>query len=137
MRFKLILSFLLLSTCFVASGQGKHAGNIAVTEKGLIKISIMYPYAEGKTFDMKYYEAKHMPMVASFLGSNLVRYTIEKGLSSGIPNQPLPFMAVGTFYVKNLSEYQAALAPHRDAIRADFANYTNVMPVILVSEIVK
>ena len=137
MMFRLILSFLLLSTCFVASGQEKQAGNITVTEKGLIKISIMYPYAEGKTFNMEYYEAKHMPMVASFLGSNLVKYTIEKGLSSGIPNQPLPFIAIGTFYVKDLAKYQAAVAPHKDAIRADFANYTSVMPVILVSEIVK
>ncbi|GAA0559216.1 EthD family reductase [Chitinophaga japonensis] len=97
----------------------------------------MYPYAGGKTFNMEYYETKHMPMVAGFLGSNLVKYTIEKGLSSGIPNQPLSFMAIGTFYVKSLSEYQAAIAPNRDAIRADFVNYTNVAPVILVSEVVK
>ncbi|WP_343703239.1 EthD family reductase [Chitinophaga sp.] len=131
MKWKLILSFLLLTTCFVASGQEKPA------EKGLIKISVMYPYAEGKTFNMAYYEAKHMPMVAGFLGSNLVKYTIEKGLSSGIPDQPLPFMAIGTFYVKSLREYQAAIAPNREAIRADFAKYTDVAPVILVSEVVK
>ena len=142
MKFKLILSLLLLTTCFVAFSQEKRSENsqkhdITVTEKGLIKISVMYPYAEGKTFNMEYYETKHMPMVASFLGSNLVKYTIEKGLSSGIPNQPLPFMAIGTFYVKSLSEYQAAIAPNRDAIRADFVNYTNVIPVILVSEVVK
>jgi|ERR1044072_8216702 uncharacterized protein (TIGR02118 family) len=134
MKFKLILSFLLLTTCFVAFSQEKHFGE---PEKGLIKISVMYPYAEGKTFNMEYYETKHMPMVAGYLGSNLVKYTIEKGLSSGIPNQPLPFMAIGTFYVKSLSEYQAAIAPNRDAIRADFVNYTNVAPVILVSEVVK
>ena len=142
MKFKLILLFLLLNICFMAFSQGKQSEKsqkqeITVTEKGLIKISIMYPYAEGKTFNMEYYETKHMPMVAGFLGSNLVKYTIEKGLSSGIPNQPLPFMAIGTFYVKSLSEYQAAIAPNRDAIRADFVNYTNVSPVILVSEVVK
>jgi len=134
MKFKLILSFLLLTTCFVAFSQEKQSGE---SEKGLIKISVMYPYAEGKTFNMEYYETKHMPMVAGYLGSNLVKYTIEKGLSSGIPNQPLPFMAIGIFYVKSLSEYQAAIAPNRDAIRADFVNYTNVAPVILVSEVVK
>lgn len=142
MKFKLILSFLLLTTCFVAFSQEKRSGtspknDITVTEKGLIKISVMYPYAEGKTFNMEYYETRHMPMVAGFLGLNLVKYTIEKGISSGIPNQPLPFMAIGTFYVKSLSEYQAAIAPNRDAIRADFVNYTNVIPVILVSEVVK
>lgn len=142
MKFKLILSFFLLTTCFVSFSQEKRSGksqkhNITVTEKGLIKISIMYPYAEGKTFNMEYYETRHMPMVAGFSGSNLVKYTIEKGLSSGVPNQPLPFMAIGTFYVKSLSEYQAAIAPNRDVIRADFINYTNVVPVILVSEVVK
>jgi uncharacterized protein (TIGR02118 family) len=142
MKLKLILSFLLLTTCVAAFSHEKRAvkspkHNIVVPEKGLIKISVMYPYAEGKTFNMEYYETKHMPMVAGYLGSNLVKYTIEKGLSSGIPNQPLPFMAIGTFYVKSLEEYQAAIAPNRDAIRADFVNYTNVIPVILVSEVVK
>ncbi len=97
----------------------------------------MYPFAEGKTFNMEYYETKHMPMVAGLLGSNLVKYTIEKGLASGIPNQPLPYMAIGTFYVKSLNEYQSAIGPNRDTIRADFANYTNIAPVILVSEVVK
>ncbi|WP_432711693.1 EthD family reductase [Pedobacter sp.] len=131
MKIKLILSFLLLTTYFMVFSQEKQA------EKGLIKVSVMYPYAEGKTFNMEYYETKHMPMVAGYLGTNLVKYTIEKGLSSGIPNQPLPFVAIGTFYVKSLNEYQAAVTPNRDTIRADFKNYTDVIPVILVSEVIK
>lgn len=135
MKLKLIVSLFLLAICFTAFSQEKQ--NMAGAEKGLIKISVMYPYAEGNTFNMEYYETRHMPMVAKFLGSNLVKYTIEKGLASGIPNQPLPFMAIGTFYVKSLSDYQAAIAPNRDGIRADFPNYTNITPVILVSEVVK
>lgn len=131
------LLFLLLTASVVALGQNKQASQANVSEKGLIKVSIMYPYAEGKTFNMEYYETKHMPMVAGFLGSNLVKYTIEKGVASGIPNQPLPYMAIGVFYVKSLEEYQAAIGPNRDAIRADFVNYTNVAPVILVSEVIR
>jgi uncharacterized protein (TIGR02118 family) len=142
MKFRLLLSFVLLTACIAAFGQEKQSRkakkhNSAVAEKGLIKVSIMYPFAEGKTFNMEYYETKHMPMVAGFLGSNLVKYTIEKGLASGIPNQPLPYTAIGTFYIKSLSDYQAAIAPNRDAIRADFVNYTSVAPVILVSEVVR
>jgi uncharacterized protein (TIGR02118 family) len=142
MKFRLIVSFLLLTSNFAVFSQEKQSGKFskpdsAVAEKGLIKISIMYPFAEGKTFNMAYYETKHMPMVAGFLGSNLVKYTIEKGLASGIPNQPLPYMAIGTFYIKSLADYQAAIAPNRDAIRADFANFTNIVPVILVSEVVR
>jgi uncharacterized protein (TIGR02118 family) len=135
MKLRLILSLLLLTTAFTVFSQEKQ--NVTVVEKGLIKVSVMYPYAEGKTFNMEYYELKHMPMVARFLGSNLVKYTIEKGIASGIPNQPLPFMAIGTFYIKSLSDYQAAIAPNRDAIRADFSNYTDISPVILVSEVIK
>jgi uncharacterized protein (TIGR02118 family) len=127
MKLKLLFSFLLLLSCFDGNAQ----------EKGLIKISVMYPYSEGKTFNMDYYSTKHMPMVAGYLGENLVKYTIEKGLASGLPNTALPYMAIGTFYVKSLSDYQAAIAPNRDAIRADFANYTNVAPVILISEVVR
>ena len=141
MKFTVTLSLILLIIGATAFGQGTSSitetKNMAVNEKGLLKISIMYPFAEGKTFNMEYYETRHMPMVAKFLGSNLVKYTIEKGLASGIPNQPLPYMAIGTFYVKSLEEYQVAIGPNRDAIRADFVNYTNVVPVILVSEVVR
>jgi uncharacterized protein (TIGR02118 family) len=142
MKFRHILSLLLLTASFAAFAQEKQSpksknDKSTVAEKGLIKVSVMYPFAEGKTFNMEYYETKHMPMVAKFLGSNLVKYTIEKGITSGIPNQPLPYMAIGIFYVKSLADYQAAIAPNRDAIIADFANYTNVAPVILVSEVVR
>jgi uncharacterized protein (TIGR02118 family) len=142
MKFRLIISILLLTGFFAAFGQEKQSrkakkNNSPVVEKGLIKVSVMYPFAEGKTFNMEYYETKHMPMVAGLLGSNLVKYTIEKGVGNGIPNQPLPYLAVGTFYVKSLSDYQAAIGPNRDAIRADFPNYTNTVPVILVSEVVR
>jgi uncharacterized protein (TIGR02118 family) len=136
MKLTFILSILLLTTTLTTIAQ-ENMPTTTTAEKGLIKISIMYPFAEGKTFNMDYYETKHMPMVAKFIGSNLVKYTIEKGLASGIPNQPLPYMAIGIFYVKSLEEYQAAIGPNRDAIRADFANYTNIAPVILVSKVVK
>src|SRR5687767_10986471 len=107
MKCRITVSLFLLIVCLAAFGQEKQSRKAknhdsAVAEKGLIKISIMYPFAEGKTFNMEYYETKHMPMVAGFLGSNLLRYTIEKGLASGMPNQLLPYMAIGTFYVKSL-----------------------------------
>ncbi|GAB4036853.1 EthD family reductase [Spirosoma gilvum] len=141
MKSKLVLVVLALGLCFSTLAQQKQApkseNKADVIEKGLIKVSVMYPYAEGKTFDMDYYEKSHMPFVAGLLGSNLVRYTIEKGVSNGIPNSPLPFMAIGSFYVKSLSDYQAAIAPNREAIRTDFPKYTNISPTILISEVVR
>lgn len=142
MKLKVTASLLLLSMCFASFGNDNLTREekkepVTVEEKGLIKVSIMYPFAEGKKFDMAYYESKHMPMVAGYLGSNLVKYTIEKGLASGLPNTPLPYFAIGTFYVKSLSDYQSAVGPNRDAIRADFPNYTDVNPVIFISEVIR
>lgn len=141
MKFKHLLTALVLTTSLTAFSQNKQSRKIKniteTVEKGLIKVSIMYPFEEGKAFDMEYYETNHMPMVAGFLGSNLVKYTIEKGIASGIPNSPLPYMAIGIFYVKDFGAYQAAIGPNIDSIRADIPNYTTISPVILVSEIVK
>jgi uncharacterized protein (TIGR02118 family) len=141
MKRKLVLVVLALGLCFTTFAQQKQTpksdDKANSVEKGVIKVSILYPYAEGKTFDMDYYEKSHMPFVAGLLGSNLIRYTIEKGISNGVPNSPLPFMAIGSFYVKSLADYQAAIAPNRDAIRADFPKYTNITPTILISEVVK
>lgn len=95
----------------------------------------MYAYAEGKTFDMKYYEAKHMPMVASWLGTNLVKYTIEKGLPNG--DKPSTYMAIGSFYIKDKAAYQNALSPHYDVLRKDIPKYNNISPVFWEAEIVK
>jgi len=135
--FSLCVIFIAAITSAAAQDHDSPTPSAPSSEKGLIKITIMYPFIDSTFFDMDYYETKHMPMVAGFLGSNLVKYTIEKGVASGIPNQPLPYVAIGTFYVKSLKEYQEAIAPNRDKIRADFVNYTNVAPAILVSEVVR
>lgn len=46
-------------------------------------------------------------------------------------------MAIGIFYVRSLIDYQSAIAPNREAIRSDIPNYTNLRPVILVSEVIR
>jgi uncharacterized protein (TIGR02118 family) len=142
MKLKIIISvFLMISSQVAFSQEGQPEKNKAkergALEQSVIKVTIMYPFLEGKKFDLEYYKSKHMPMVAAILGSNLLKYTIEKGIGNGIPDSPLPFVAIGTFYVKDLGQYQKAIQPKRAAIRADFANYTDINPVIFISELVK
>jgi len=50
-------------------------------KKGTIKVSILYPDGEGKTFDMDYYCNKHVPMVAELLGDAVIGATVEKGIA--------------------------------------------------------
>lgn len=103
----------------------------------LFKITILYPNGEGKTFDMDYYESKHMPMVAGLLGKNLQFYEIDRGISGRTPTDKVPYLAVGYFYVKDVAEYNKAIGQHREEIIGDFKNYTNIQPIIQVSEVRK
>jgi uncharacterized protein (TIGR02118 family) len=102
---------------------------------GVYKVSVLYPAGEGKTFDMKYYEEKHMPMVASYLGANLLSCEINKGVSGRTATDQAPFMAIGSFHVKDIDAYHKAIADHINEIVADFQKYTNVQPTVQISKI--
>ena len=109
--------------------------NASIPEAGMYKVVILYPNGEDKTFDMDYYEKKHMPMVAGFLGDNLKFYEIDKGISGRTPADKAPYAAIGYFYVYDVEKYSKAIAQNRDAVVADFKNYTNIQPVVQINEI--
>lgn len=133
MKTKTILLLLFLGLSFGSlQAQTKDASQI---KKGMIKVTILYPNGEGKTFDMDYYTKNHMPMVAKLL--NLKAYSIDKGIAGGAPNAQAPYLAIGYLYFDKLSDYQSAIPQHIDEIRADFPKYTNVTPVIQISEVVQ
>ncbi len=102
---------------------------------GMFKVTILYPDGENKTFDMDYYEKKHMPMMAGFLGNNLEFYEIDKGIAGRTANDKAPFVAVGYFFIADVAEYNKAIAQNRDVIVGDIQHYTNIQPVIQISEI--
>ncbi|MBI1227531.1 MAG: EthD family reductase [Bacteroidetes bacterium] len=128
--FLLIFAFIGFTSC-----KTSQLKNAPIPEAGMYKVAIFYPNGEDKTFDMDYYEKKHMPMVASFLGENLKFYEIDKGISGRTPEDKASFVAIGYFYVQNVAEYGKAIAQNRDAIVNDFKNYTNIQPVIQINEI--
>lgn len=101
----------------------------------MFKVVILYPNGEDKTFDIDYYEKKHKPMVAGLLGQNLEFYEIDNGISGRTVNDEAPFVAIGYFYIKDIAEYNKAIAQNRDIIINDFKNYTNIQPIIQINEI--
>ena len=101
----------------------------------MFKVAILYSNGEGKTFDMDYYENKHMPMVAGFLNENLKFYEIDKGIAGRTPNDKVPYLAIGYFYIKDVAEYNIAIGQNIDTIISDFKNYTNIQPIIQISEV--
>lgn len=74
-------------------------------------------------------------MVAGFLGKNLKFYEINKGIAGRTPTDKVPFVAIGYFYCYDVTEYNKAIAQNIDTIINDIKNYTNIQPIIQISEI--
>ncbi|MCM8568598.1 EthD family reductase [Gramella jeungdoensis] len=104
-------------------------------KKGMIKVSVLYPNGEGKTFDMDYYCNKHVPMVGKLLGDSVKAATVEKGLTGGGPESPALFAAMGNLYFDSMEEFGNSFGPNADKIMADLPNFTNIEPSVQVSEV--
>ncbi|HEY6976706.1 MAG TPA: EthD family reductase [Chitinophagaceae bacterium] len=106
-------------------------------KKGMIKVTILYPNGDGKTFDMNYYTEKHMPLVASLLGDSLKLIKIDKGIANGRSDAPVPFLAIGYLYFDRLSAYQNSFGPNATKIRDDIPHFTNIQPIVQISEVLQ
>jgi uncharacterized protein (TIGR02118 family) len=102
----------------------------------MIKVSVMYPNTPGARFDHGYYRDKHMPMCQELFGSACKRYTVDKGIAGGAPNLPATYVAMCHFFFDSVPEFQAAFAPHAKAILEDVPKYTDLSPVIQISDVV-
>jgi uncharacterized protein (TIGR02118 family) len=129
------ISFLLIAFALLLGFRQTDPASDSKIKKGMIKVAILYPNGEGKTFDMDYYSTKHMPMAASLFGDSLKAMSIDKGLANGTPGEPVPYLAIGYFYFENMQSCRNLLAAHAPKLRPDIQNYTNIKPVILISEV--
>jgi uncharacterized protein (TIGR02118 family) len=103
----------------------------------MIKMSVYYPADGGSRFDHDYYRASHMPLIQERLGDACLRYEIDKGLGGREPGSAPAFVAACHIYAPTLEAFQAAFGPHRAEVAADVANYTDITPIVQISEIVE
>ncbi|MEX0287983.1 MAG: EthD family reductase [Flavobacteriaceae bacterium] len=136
MKIKFILLALVAVTLFVG-WQPSSSKTTSKIKKGMIKVAIMYPNEEGKTFNMDYYTKKHMPMCATLFGDSLQLLQIDKGIAGRTPDEPIPYIAIGYFYFNKLSEYQSVFGPNAEQIVGDIPNYTDIQPVVQISEVME
>jgi uncharacterized protein (TIGR02118 family) len=101
----------------------------------MIKVSVLYPAGGTAKFDMDYYCKSHIPMVQEKLGAACKSVAVEQGLAGAAAGAPPAFVAMGHLYFDSVAEFQAAFSQHAEAIMGDIPNYTNVQPVIQISEV--
>jgi len=102
----------------------------------MIKISVMYPDMAGTRFDHEYYRDKHMPLVQRLLGESCSYYTIDRGRSGSEPGSTPTYVAMCHIFSRSIDIYAAGMQRSGEDIFADIPEYTDIDPVIQISDVV-
>jgi uncharacterized protein (TIGR02118 family) len=101
----------------------------------MIKVSVLYPDAEGSQFDFGYYVDHHVPLCQKLLGAALTKVEIDEGVSGAAPNSRPPFVAAVHMYFASVEAFYEAFGPHAKAILGDVPNYTNIKPLTQIATV--
>ncbi|MGA1257134.1 MAG: EthD family reductase [Ilumatobacteraceae bacterium] len=94
----------------------------------MIQVSVYYPSSEGSTFDHDYYRNTHVPLVQK--AWNPVSTMVEKGVNR-------THVAAVHVTFASMDAFNAAMgSPLTGDVMTDVANYTNIAPVMQISEVV-
>lgn len=102
----------------------------------MIKVSVMYENKPNARFDHEYYKDKHMPLVKERMGDSCKFYTVDRGVAGGAPGEPATYVAMCHIYCDSVEEFQDGFGPHADEILGDIKNYTDLSPIVQISEVV-
>ena len=101
----------------------------------MIKVSVMYPNKPGARFDHVYYRDKHMPLLQARMGAYCKYYTVDKGVAGGEPGTPPTYIGMCHIFCDSAEAFQTGFGPHAAEILGDIPNYTDLTPVIQISEV--
>jgi uncharacterized protein (TIGR02118 family) len=103
----------------------------------MTKISILYPNNKGMRFDMRYYVDTHMPRSIELLSTHpgFKGVSVERGLAGAEPGTDPTYVAMCHFLFNSMQDFRKAFVPHAATLQGDMPNYTDIKPVIQVSEV--
>jgi uncharacterized protein (TIGR02118 family) len=93
----------------------------------LAKITGTYRCCDGARFDHDYYASGHAPL-------GLLRFEADRTARTTEP-RPGEIVATSNAYVASVAVARAALASAGAALAADIPRYTNIRPVLHVSDV--
>ena|SRR5579871_2436936 len=101
----------------------------------MIRATVLYPSKPGSHFNADYYLKTHMPLAERLVGSAMKGLTVDIGISGGAPAAPAPFAAITSMTFESVDSFSSAFLPHAQTLMNDVPNYTNIEPVLQVSEV--
>ncbi|HCE93538.1 MULTISPECIES: EthD family reductase [Acidovorax] len=94
----------------------------------MIKVTAVYRWREGATFNHDYYHSEHMRIARAALQPlGLVRLESDRVLYPGEP-RPGQVVALTNAFFSDLKQAQTAAKATMAELSADIPNYTNIQP---------
>jgi uncharacterized protein (TIGR02118 family) len=99
-------------------------------------VSVFYPAKAGSKFDMDYYLQTHMKMVEAAWGpAGLRGYAVQKGV--GAPGGgEAAYQVIANLDFTSAEAFGAAVAESGAKIMGDIPNFTDIEPIIQISDVV-
>jgi uncharacterized protein (TIGR02118 family) len=101
----------------------------------MIKLSVMYPHNEGAKFDFDYYLGRHFDLVQQKWGGLMKDAYVTRGLSGGDPGSSPAFHVMAHITFASLDDLNQAVSSHGAELFADVPNFTDITPLVQVSEV--
>ena len=97
-------------------------------------LAVYYPWQAEAKFDYDYYRDKHLKMLGELYGKSVGRMQVRKGLPKG-DGSPPAFVTALTVEIPSMKAFEAASQEHVPRLRADVPNFTNIIPVAQIEEL--
>ena len=101
----------------------------------MIKLSVLFPYDQGKRFDMPYYYNKHIPLLKQLMGPRCLTMAVEQGIAGAATGTKAAYLMMNHFYFRTLNDFHSSYAPHGSIMMNDIINFTDLHPIIQISEV--
>ena len=98
-------------------------------------LSVYYPWQADAKFDYDYYRDKHLKLLSDLYGKSVGKMQVRKGLHQSDGSAPA-FVTALTVEIRSMEAYEAASKEYRARLRADIPNFTNIIPVAQIEELV-
>src|SRR5260221_13164212 len=101
----------------------------------MIEVSVAIPAGPGRKFDMDYYLKAHIPLFQKRMGAAMKTIRVSRGIGGSTPRAPAAFVAMVHATFASAEVFASAFAPHSAELQGDAPNYTNIQPVVEISEV--
>jgi uncharacterized protein (TIGR02118 family) len=101
----------------------------------MIEVTVAYPAGQGRTFNMDYYLKTHIPLFQKRMGAAMKTIRVSRGIGGSTPRSPAAFVAMVHATFDSAEVFASAFAPHAAELQRDAPNYTNIQPVVQISEV--